>query len=125
MQIETGQGCPYTQIGGASCADADRPLDILLVEDDPVACRALELALGHMGHLVMSARSAADAVALLDVFKIDLVISDHRLPDGTSDDVLKAVRSRAPGVPTIATSGLPDARVKEQMIAAGFDGWLS
>jgi DNA-binding response OmpR family regulator len=128
MQLNSGQGWPSTS-PAASLPVADTraagPLDILVVEDDDRARRALELALGHMGHLVIGASSAAEAAALLGAFKVDLVISDHALPDGTCENVLKALRNHAPRVPTIAVSGNNSETLKSEMLAAGFDAWLS
>lgn len=60
-----------------------RPLDVLVVADEPITLRGLELGLGHFGHLVFSVDRVSNALAHLAAFVVDAVVCDIRLaPDG-------------------------------------------
>lgn len=87
-------------------------LSILLVEDDMNLRRALEMSLSHLGHVVLCASKAADVKPMLEGFRVDLIISDHRLPDGTSDEVMATIRDVAPNVPAIVMSGYLDSEIR-------------
>ena len=54
---------------------------ILIVDDEPVLRRALERAVGHMGHEVRGAGDAHSAYQILSHESVDLVLMDLRLPD--------------------------------------------
>ena len=101
------------------------PLSILLVEDDPHLRRSLELSLSHLGHVVLCASRAAEVRPMLQGFQVDLVISDHRLPDGTSAEVMKTIRDIAPRVPAIVMSGYMDAEMKDSARSTGYAASVS
>lgn len=97
-----------------------RPMDVLVVEDDPLALRAIELALGHLGYLVLSASSVKHARAILRTFAVDVVLCDVHLPDGTGSDLLPDVAACG-HVAAVAMSG--DAAALRSAAARGaFDG---
>jgi DNA-binding NtrC family response regulator len=102
-----------------------KPLSILLVEDDAHLRRAMELALAQHGHVVLSASRASQVPGMLLGFQVDLVISDHRLPDGTSSEVMNAIRELAPQVPAMVISGYMDDETTDAMRAEGFRACLS
>jgi DNA-binding NtrC family response regulator len=69
---------------------------ILAVDDEPSFADALALVLAERGHKVETARSAAEAEALLKVRPFDLVFIDLRLPDGSGIDLLPRVKADSP-----------------------------
>jgi signal transduction histidine kinase len=80
-------------------------LRILLVDDHPDTCAALERLLKLRGHNVAAAhsmRSALEKAGAGDSF--DLLISDVGLPDGNGMDLLRVLRTRHP-IRGIAISG--------------------
>src|SRR5918998_1023566 len=81
----------------------DRPR-LLLVEDDGMACSLMQNILADQGLTVMTARTVAEGLALLES-RPDYLILDLNLPDGDGRVVLEGVR-RA-GLPTrvVVTSG--------------------
>ena len=98
-------------------------LRILLVEDDEPTCRAVAQVVRNLGHEVITADSVASAVAL-DDDRIDLVISDIGLPDGTGHDLLSRLRARRP-VKAIALSGFGLQDDICQSHAVGFSDHLT
>ena len=72
---------------------------VLLVDDEPLIRWSLRQALVDRGHSVVTAASAAEALAALDAGDrvFDVVILDYRLPDRQDLSLLEDVRRRSPG----------------------------
>lgn len=102
----------------------DRPACILVVEDDPSLREAMQIILSDAGFSVISAGRSAEVQAKLEQFRVDLVISDHRLTDGTSSDVMKTIRSVAPETPAVMMSAQLDYEQKEAARSEGFAACL-
>ena len=69
---------------------------ILLVDDEEAITRHVGRALRADGHEVSAARSVAEALAALARQPFDLLIADHRLPDGTGLDLVREVVAGQP-----------------------------
>jgi signal transduction histidine kinase/ActR/RegA family two-component response regulator len=97
-----------------------RALRILLVDDHPDTCAALERLLKLRGHTVTAAHNMRAALAVAGVNdSFDLLISDVGLPDGNGMDLLRVLRSRRP-IRGIAISGFGmDADIGKSL-EAGF-----
>ena len=77
---------------------------ILAVDDDALARAVLADALRALGHTSSGAGSAAQALALLDAGKFDLVISEANLPDLAGVELAARCAGRAVPVPVAITS---------------------
>ncbi|HEV7508410.1 MAG TPA: PAS domain S-box protein [Thermoanaerobaculia bacterium] len=91
-------------------AEVDRPLHILLVEDHEDTAEAMSDLLRLMGHEVTVATSVAAALTTAGATqdgagrRLDLVVSDLGLPDGSGQDVMRELGRRY-GLRGIALSG--------------------
>ncbi len=73
---------------------------ILLVEDDPDLLRCLGEVLEMKGYQVLLASSGNEAIATLEQdIRVDLILSDCSMRNGTGMDVLRFVRQRHPRFP--------------------------
>ncbi|HEX8202924.1 MAG TPA: response regulator [Isosphaeraceae bacterium] len=81
----------------------DRPR-LLLVEDDGMACSLMQDILAPQGLSVMTARTVAEGLALLES-RPDYLILDLSLPDGDGRDVLERVRQAGRPIRVVVTSG--------------------
>lgn len=109
----------------AASPSIDARFDVLVVEDHGPSRRALELSLGHLGHLVFSAASLRDARVLLGAFAIDVIVCDVHLSDGSGFELLSL---RPPGlrrISTIAISGLGEPTLPDRCRRAGFDAFVA
>ena len=98
---------------------APTSLRILLVDDHPDTCAALERLLTLRGHSVVAAHSMRTALAAAARDSFDLLISDVGLPDGNGMDLLRYLRAMRP-IRGIAISGFGmDADVSKSL-EAGF-----
>jgi two-component system, NtrC family, response regulator AtoC len=81
-------------------------LDVLVADDDADAATAIAEVLRGNGHVVTIVGTAADAIARLDRYEVDLALVDVRLPDGDGLEILRRVRSRGGATEVIVMSGL-------------------
>ncbi len=103
-----------------------RPLDVLVVEDDPVSALLARAVLERLGHEVDERRSLAAAMTRLSD-RPDAVLVDLRLGDGDGLDLVRAFAAPAAGERRpilIATSGGGDAAIRAAALAAGADLFL-
>jgi CheY-like chemotaxis protein len=80
---------------------------ILVVDDNRDLVTSTAKLLEMAGYTAIAAYSAREAVDLLDeVERIDLVLSDIRMPGVDGFDLLRVLRHRFPSLPIILMSGL-------------------
>jgi len=96
---------------------------ILLVDDDPGLLRLLSIRLRAEQYEVEAVDSAEKALAVLNRFRPDLVITDLRMDKMDGIGLLKELQSRSPGLRVLimtAHGTIPDAVVATQSGAFGF-----
>ena len=96
---------------------------ILLVDDDPGLLRLLSIRLRAEGYDVEAVESAHKALAILNRFSPDLVITDLRMDKMDGIGLLKELQTRSPGLRVViitAHGTIPDAVVATQSGAFGF-----
>jgi len=81
---------------------------ILIVDDDATIRTALADALGAPDLVVASADGGAAALAILDRFAPDIVVTDVRMPDLDGLALLRLLRERAAGVDVILMTAFDD-----------------
>lgn len=74
---------------------------ILVVDDDPNIRQVLEGRFAAAGYEVALASSGEKALKLLNRSRIDLVVSDVKMPGMTGDGLLREVQHKWPGLPVI------------------------
>ncbi|WP_269522165.1 response regulator [Coraliomargarita parva] len=82
-------------------------MNILLIEDEQDLATTGIMQLELMGHTVKAVYDLAEAEAFMQApeFKINLVIADHRLPDGLGIDYVLEARKQHAGVDYVIVSG--------------------
>ncbi|MBB1029600.1 response regulator [Dietzia sp. SLG310A2-38A2] len=97
---------------------------VLVVDDDPQLLRALRINFRARGMTVVTAETAADALARAADCDPDLIILDLGLPDLDGIHVLHGLQgwSRAP---VLVLSARPDSSDKVQALDAGADDYVT
>lgn len=102
------------------------PLNILLIDDDPIVREVLGAQLRALGHEVTVAASASAALAAAGAASFDTMLIDQRLDGDDGRAVLQQLRSIA-GTRTaraIAISAELDAELAAVLVDAGFDATI-
>ena len=81
---------------------------ILVVDDEPLVCETVTMLLRLDGHFVDTASSGAQALALFQPGKFDLVITDFFMPAMTGDKLAEAIKQLVPSMPVILITGFGD-----------------
>ncbi|HUT52868.1 MAG TPA: response regulator [bacterium] len=93
---------------------------ILLVDDEDNVLRALERSLHRAGdYAILKCSGAREALTLLKTERVDVVISDHLMPEMKGMDFLVEVRKRHPDVIRILLTGHADVEVAIAGINSG------
>jgi CheY-like chemotaxis protein len=78
---------------------------VLAVDDDPLVLMNTVMMLEDMGHTVLEANSAAQALSMLDEQNVDMVITDQAMPRMTGIQLAAQLEERLPNVPVIIATG--------------------
>jgi two-component system, cell cycle response regulator DivK len=100
---------------------------VLVVEDTPANMKLASLLLQKAGHRVLQARSAAEAIALAQEHRPDLVLMDIQLPgmDGLAATRALKQDDATRRIPVLALTAFAMKGDRERMIAAGCDGYIA
>ncbi|HCJ67735.1 MAG TPA: hypothetical protein DHV62_10590 [Elusimicrobia bacterium] len=80
-------------------------VNILIVDDDPDACKTLQMILEERGYTVSTAENGTRALEIVKEKKFDLAILDIKLPDISGTELLKKLKSTTPDIEIIITTG--------------------
>ena len=80
---------------------------ILLVDDNAVVRDMLVDLVGSLGYVADAASGGAEALALFDRNRYDIVLTDLLMPGMSGWEVLAAVRQRDPRMPVVIITGTP------------------
>lgn len=97
------------------------PPRILLVDDQRDILRLLHTTLDTLGHQleIFETPSGEEALLLATTKKIDLLVSDYKLPGMTGVELMSKTRSRNPDMKSILITGITDKRMRDEMRNAG------
>jgi CheY-like chemotaxis protein len=101
---KAGRNAPAA--GGAESAVSIRPLVVLAVDDDGLVLMNTAVMLQDLGHAVIEATSARQALDILRGKKpVDLVITDYAMPQMTGAQLAASIRTEWPDMPVILATG--------------------
>jgi two-component system cell cycle response regulator CtrA len=100
-------------------------MHILLVEDNPVTSKSIELKLTAEGHNVFATDLGEDAIELAGLYDYDVVLLDLDLTDMEGLEVLRAVRAKKIRTPVIILTAAADVETKVKSLSAGADDFIT
>jgi two-component system cell cycle response regulator DivK len=109
--------------------DGGRPADVplvLIVDDNEKNLKLARDVLRAAGLHTLEAARGDEAIVLATDHRPDVVLLDLRLPDMNGEDVARELRRGAETarIPVVALSASRYAWSSDQLLAAGFDGYL-
>jgi signal transduction histidine kinase/CheY-like chemotaxis protein len=82
---------------------------VLVVDDDPLVAAGAAAMLEDLGHTVLQAASAREALALIQSgLEIDLILTDHAMPEMTGVELARRLRQLRPDLRLVLTTGYAD-----------------
>jgi len=110
-------------------AAPERPLNLLLVEDNAVNQKLAIRLLEKMGHTVTLAANGKEAVDRLSAGNFDLVLMDIQMPVMGGIEATRLIREKEAGggrrTPVLAMTAHALKDDKQKCLAAGMDGYIS
>lgn len=97
---------------------------ILLVEDDPNLCMAVETHLRKEGYEVDPCGNGSDAMDLALVQAYDLIVLDRMLPERDGLSVVSALRRKGFTTPVLMMTAMNDVHDRVDGLDAGADDYL-
>lgn len=96
-------------------------IQVLVVEDDPVAADAHQLYVNRVPGFSVAAvaHTRAEAVRALDRVPVDLLLLDLYLPDGHGLQLLRSLRAAGHGADVIAVTSARDLTVVREGVSLG------
>jgi CheY-like chemotaxis protein len=105
-------------------APTESTLDILLVEDEPINQKVVQLMLDNIGCRYDSANTGYSALALAKAKPYDLILMDIQLPDINGIEVTEQLRALGITTPIIATTAYSFDDELHSFIASGMNDVL-
>jgi DNA-binding NarL/FixJ family response regulator len=105
---------------------ADRPIKVLIVDDERTFGEALQLALGHEQDLLVVdvTTSGVDGVASAAEHRPDVVIMDVTMPGMSGIEATRRIKETEPNAHVLVLSGHDDEHLLARAIQAGASGVL-
>lgn len=104
----------------------DRPMRLLLVEDETNLRIVVQQFLEFQGYEVVPAEDGPSGIARFrDSGPFDLAMLDLNLPGCTGVEVCRAIRAREPGHPVLIVSAAVLPEFERELRAMGVEQWLT
>jgi len=113
------------ELDGENGVLKESPPHILVVDDEQLICRQLELLYTHSGYRTTIATSAEEALERLSREDIDLVVTDIRLPGLSGVDLTKRIQEIWPDVPVIVITGYADIETAVEVLKLGANDYIA
>lgn len=102
------------------------PIRVLFVEDHRLLAEALSALLGREPDIeVVGVAGTVAQAKTMARDRLDVVLMDYRLPDGTGAEATRAIKARWPAARVVMVTALTDDETILESIQAGADGYLT
>ena len=101
------------------------PAKILVVDDEPANVDILETRLSAHGYEIVTAADGAEALALVESERPDLILLDVQMPRIDGFEVCRRIQSRGAPLPVIFLTSNADDAHRREGTEAGATAYLS
>nr|WP_320009713.1 response regulator [uncultured Desulfobulbus sp.] len=101
---------------------AGEPMQILILDDEPIVCKRLKPAFQKMGHTVETFTDSGKALARLGEHPFDIVVTDLKMEGADGIQILHDAKKRSPNTQVIVITGFATLETaKESYRKGAFD----
>jgi YesN/AraC family two-component response regulator len=79
--------------------------DILIIDDEPMICKGLKVALEIEGHKIMIANDGDEAMRIMEEYRPHLIITDILMPERDGIEIILLIKKQFPQIKILAISG--------------------
>src|SRR5580692_9464008 len=101
-----------------------RQKHILIVDDEPLVCRSVQILLEAEGYVVEQAKNGAEALAMYEANKFDLVFTDYLMPKMKGDKLAEAIKRISPEQPIVMLTAFPEKLQSSDCPLGGVDSFI-
>lgn len=102
------------------------PGNVLVIDDDEKSRKLYRVILEQSGYSCMEAPTAPEGIKIAEHNRVDLIIMDVQLPEMDGLAAARLLKAYGPtrAIPVIAVTALAMPDDREEVMAAGADGYL-
>ena len=97
---------------------------ILVVDDEPLIRQTVQMILEDDGYIVEEAESGAEALALFEPGKFDMIFTDYFMPEMKGDQLAAAIKKRSPKQPVVMITAFPEKLQSSACALGGIDSFI-
>lgn len=101
-----------------------RKRHILVVDDEPLVSYTIQLLLQEDGYAIDRATSGAEALALYEPGKFDMVFTDYSMPEMKGDQLAAAIKQRSPKQAVVMITAFPEKLQSSACALGGIDSFI-
>lgn len=101
------------------------PPHILIMEDEEIVARGLEMVFTEQGYNVDLAFTGKQALETFDADSYDLLVADLKLPDADGMDVIKSVKEKKPETEVVVITGYSSVNSAVDAMKMGVFDYIS
>jgi DNA-binding NarL/FixJ family response regulator len=108
-------------------SDEKKTPSILLVDDHPLTCEALEAIIRQQTDWIIAgtASSGEEAVQQAQKLKPDVLVTDVSMPGMTGVEAVKKIKKEQPGLAVLMISNYTNKMIVDAALKAGASGYIS
>lgn len=99
-------------------------INILVVDDSPETVELIKRNLESIGYHIYSSNNVQSAIKLINSLRIELVITDLKMPGESGMELVRHVAENAKGVATLVITGFPSIQGAVESIKIGAEEYL-
>lgn len=96
---------------------SNKNLTVLIIDDEPDILELMEEEFKHCGYTTIASSCGNDAIKVLENTKVDIIISDYKMPNGNGMAVLSFVNRMTTKPTFFFVSGQADVSVEDALRA--------
>jgi len=100
-------------------------ITILVVDDEAMIRNLLEKILAREGYKILMAKDGQEALDIISSKKVDIVISDMKMPRMNGLDLLKIIKKERPEIGVVIMTGYGDTYTVKDALLLGADEYIT